>query len=245
MFEPIEGRRQADVVAQRIANAILDGTLTVGDRLPPERTLAWRLAVSRPTIREGTRLLVEAGVLEVRPGAGGTVVASDDVPLDTALPVPAISIGEVAGVLEARRLLEPGVAQLAARYARDADFAFLQSTIDATREASEDPDRFQALDMRFHIGIARSTGNATLLRLVKQLTGTLWAARRLLPGYGLDDPDFTIDIHERTLAALMSRDPETIADVMNEHLAHLENTWQREAGRTAPRPLPTERNARP
>lgn len=244
MFEPIEGRKQADVVAHRIANAILDGTLAVGDRLPPERTLAWQLAVSRPTIREGVRLLVDAGVLEVRPGAGGTVVASDDVPLDTALPTPAISVGEVAGVLEARRLLEPAVAQLAARYGRDADFAFLQGTIDAMRENPDDPDRFQALDMRFHLGIARATGNATLLRLAKQLTGTLWAARRLLPGYGLDDPDFTIDIHGRTLAALMSRDPDTVAHVMDEHLAHLEHTWQREAGRTALRPLPTENDTR-
>lgn len=129
--------------------------------------LAWQLGVSRPTVREGVHLLVDAGVLEVRPGAGGTVVTSDELPLDTALSAASITIGEVAGVLEARRLLEVPVAKLAARYGRDADFTFLQGTIDAMRERPDDPDRFQALDMRFHIGIARATGNGTLLRLAK------------------------------------------------------------------------------
>jgi DNA-binding FadR family transcriptional regulator len=247
MFEPVENRRQPDAVAQRIAEAILDGTLGVGDRLPPERTLAWELNVSRPTLREGVHVLVAAGVLVVRPGAGGTVVHSDDVPLSLALPARGIGVGEVAGVLQARRLLEPPIAQLATKYARDDDFAFLQRTIDAMHDNPDSQERFQALDMRFHIGIARAIGNTTLLRLAKQLTATLWAARTLLPTYGLETPDFTIDIHTRTLAALMSRNPATVAAVMDEHLSHLEQAWQREIGRAAidPTPKRTRRSRSP
>ena len=85
--------------------------------------------------------------------------------------------------------------QLAALYARDDDFAFLQRTIDAIAVAADDQDPFQTLDMRFHIGIACAIGNITVLRLAKLLTGTLWAARKLLPTYGLETPDFTLETH--------------------------------------------------
>jgi len=47
-----------------------------------------------------------------------------------------------------------------------------------------------------------------------------------------------IDIHERTLAAVMSRDLEAIERVMDEHLAILERAWARESGRALPREVP-------
>jgi DNA-binding FadR family transcriptional regulator len=122
--------------------------------------------------------------------------------------------------------------QLAALYARDDDFAFLRRTIDAIAVAADNQDPFQTLDMRFHIGIACAIGNITVLRLAKLLTGTLWAARKLLPTYGLETPDFTLDIHTTTLAALMSRNPANVAAVMDEDLAQLKHAWQRENQRT-------------
>jgi DNA-binding FadR family transcriptional regulator len=121
---------------------------------------------------------------------------------------------------------------LAALYAREDDFAFLQRTIDAIAVAADNQDQFQTLDMRFHIGIACAIGNITVLRLAKLLTGTLWAARKLLPTYGLETPDFTLDIHTTTLAALMSRNPANVAAVMDEDLAQLKHAWQRENQRT-------------
>jgi GntR family transcriptional regulator, transcriptional repressor for pyruvate dehydrogenase complex len=42
---------------------------------------------------------------------------------------------------------------------------------------------------------------------------------------------WSIDIHERTLAAIRSRDPQQIEVVMDEHLAQLEDVWERESGR--------------
>jgi hypothetical protein len=122
--------------------------------------------------------------------------------------------------------------QLAALYARDDDFAFLQRTIDAIAVAADNKDPFQTLDIRFHIGIACAIGNITVLRLAKLLTGTLWAARKLLPTYGLETPDFTLDIHTTTLAALMSRNPANVAAVMDEDLAQLKHAWQCENQRT-------------
>ena len=51
-------------------------------------------------------------------------------------------------------------------------------------------------------------------------------------------PDWTIDIHERTLAAVRAADFARIDEVMDEHLAQLEQIWERETGRGLVRPLP-------
>jgi hypothetical protein len=51
-------------------------------------------------------------------------------------------------------------------------------------------------------------------------------------------PDWVIDIHERTLDAIRTADFEAIDRVMDEHLAQLEQIWERETGRGLVRPLP-------
>ena len=51
-------------------------------------------------------------------------------------------------------------------------------------------------------------------------------------------PDWTIEIHTRTLDAVRSTDFPLIETVMDEHLAQLEQIWERETGRGLVRPLP-------
>jgi len=81
LFSPIRFRRSFEEVLDQVADAIRSGDLRVGDRLPPERALATRMRVSRPTLREAVKILVDIGALEVRPGrAGGTFVRSELVP---------------------------------------------------------------------------------------------------------------------------------------------------------------------
>jgi DNA-binding GntR family transcriptional regulator len=44
-------------------------------------------------------------------------------------------------------------------------------------------------------------------------------------------PEWTIGIHERTLAALRSGDPDEVEGVMDEHLGQLERTYEGEPDR--------------
>ena len=121
------------------------------------------MRISRPTLREAIKTLTEAGVLEVRRGqAGGIFVASELVPRDLLRSRQEIRFGEVAGVLEARRLIEPRVAQLAAAHAAEEDFLAMAATIERQRElaASDDflrhEDLFLQLDLKFHLAGARN-----------------------------------------------------------------------------------------
>jgi DNA-binding FadR family transcriptional regulator len=243
-FHPVGPRRTFEGAVEQIAEHIRLGELSAGDRLPSERELAAAMQISRPTLREAVRVLADAGVLTVRPGStGGIFVASDYVPLELLRSKSDLRLGEVAGVLEARRLIEPRVAQLAAVNAREEDFARLQQIIDAQKallaegDVLAHEDRFLQLDMQFHLRIARASGNSTIVSLMRTLLRRLEIARDLAMHEPPTAP-WVIDVHERTLAAIRSADHERIEQVMDEHLAAMEQAWERATDRVLVRPVP-------
>ena len=82
------------------------------------------MEVSRRTIRQAIGVLADAGVLSVQPGpSGGIRVRSIWLPAEITEQGVPLSPDGVIEVLEARRTIEPRVAQLAALRATDADFA--------------------------------------------------------------------------------------------------------------------------
>src|SRR3712207_5239478 len=202
------------------------------------------MEISRPTLREAIKVLADAGLLQVRRGPGGGMfVASDVVPVELVRQRSTMRLGEVAAVLEARRLVEPRVAQLAAVRATDEDFAALERSIEAMRAicargyTPEDEDRFLQLDVQFHLALARAAGNPTVETLMRTLIRQLEIARDMAMHLPLV-PEWTIGIHERTLGVVRSVDLAEVEEVMDEHLGQLEQTWEKETARALIRPLP-------
>jgi DNA-binding FadR family transcriptional regulator len=243
-FTPVLTRRTFEEAVEQIAERISLGELGPGDQLPSERALAQQMEISRPTVREALKVLCDSGVVEVRPGSGGgAFVTSEFVPREVVRRA-AVRVGEVGGVLEARRLLEPRVAQLAALHGREADFSAMQRTIDRQAAIAHAPerfyaneDRFLALDVQFHLGIARATGNQTIVGLVRSLLRQLEIARDM----ALHVPasvERSLELHEETIAAIRSGDMDRVERVMDVHLAQLETTWEQESGRSLVRPVP-------
>jgi GntR family transcriptional repressor for pyruvate dehydrogenase complex len=243
-FEPVATRRTFEEAVDQIAEKVKSGDLHVGDKLSSERELAAQMRISRPTLREAIKVLAEAGVLEVRRGqSGGIFVVSELVPRELLRSRSEMRVGEVAGVLEARRLLEPRVAQLAAVHAGEEDFAAMLDTIERQRELAghddflKHEDLFLQLDLKFHLAMARATRNSTVVSLMRSLFSRLEIARDMAVHAPLV-PDWVIEIHERTLAAIRGHDFALIDEVMDEHLSQLEQIWERETGRGLVRPLP-------
>jgi DNA-binding FadR family transcriptional regulator len=84
--------------------------------------------------------------------------------------------------------------------------------------------------VRFHLALARASGNAVLVALVRQLYRDLEIARDMAMHHETV-PEWVIDVHERTLGAVRSGDHDAVDRVMDEHLAELERTWETETGR--------------
>ena len=237
MFDPVETRRTFEEAAEQIAGKVKAGELRPGDRLPSERDLAARMQISRPTLREAIRVLADSGVVEVRPGPGGGMsIAADVVPPELIRRNSRLRVDALASVLEARRLLEPQVARLAATRASETDLEVMERSIFDQRAlvrrsgALESEERFLALDVRFHLAMARATGNRTLASLVASLFDDLEVARDMAMHVPVV-ADWAIDVHERTLAAIRAADLDAVDEVMDEHLGGLERTWAVAGGR--------------
>jgi GntR family transcriptional regulator, transcriptional repressor for pyruvate dehydrogenase complex len=231
VFHPVATLRTFEETVDQIAYAVRIGDLAVGERLPPERALAATMEISRPTLREAVRLLVRAGVIRVDPGpAGGMFVVSDSVPAELLQARVRLRVTEVATVLEARRAIEPQTAQLAGLFATESDFRRMRSTIEAQLECLGDRERLNQFEERFHLYLARATGNATIVEVMQTLLRQLaiaWDIGKRLP----HDDEAGIAMHDRTLEALMSRDAEAIHNAMDAHLGLLEHLWEHETGR--------------
>ena len=228
----------------QIAERIADGELREGDRLPSERDLAAQMEISRPTLREAIKVLVRAEVIAVSPGPGGGMrIATEFVPRELLNRDVRLRLGEIPGVLEARRMVEPRVVQLAAARHADEDLVRLERLMEQQRtlvragRLGAEEDRFLQLDTRFHLAIARATGNDTVVALMRTILRRLDIARDMALHVALV-PDWTLDIHERTLQVISSGDQEAVARVMDEHLSQVERTWEQETGRLLLREVP-------
>ena len=162
-FEPIEPRRLFRRIAEQLAAMIARGDLPPGSRLPGERDLATRLNVSRPSLREALIVLELEGLVEVRGGSGVYVRAPAPVPPGAAADAPG-----PFDVLEARAVVEPECAALAARRDAVARSAVAEAfaRLAASRAAGLSDDE---ADRAFHLAIAEVSGNAALARLVALL----------------------------------------------------------------------------
>jgi GntR family transcriptional regulator, transcriptional repressor for pyruvate dehydrogenase complex len=230
-LHPVQTRRSFEEAVGQIASAIQLGDLRVGDRLPSERALAAQLEVSRPTAREAIRILSEAGVLRVVSGAaGGTFVVSEFVPLNLIQERVTSRIIDIGAVLEARRLFEPQVVQMAAIYATESDFRSMREAIESQRQAVGDRDRFTQCDERFHLLVARATGNRMVVEMMRFIHSRLPIAWDMNYRWEMD-PERGIDAHEETLRAMMARDSNRIDAAIDSHLSILERLWEEEAGR--------------
>ena len=73
MHASIKHQKLSDVITERLESMILDGTLVAGEKLLPERLLAEKFQVSRPSLREAIQNLQAKGLIERKQG-GGTFI---------------------------------------------------------------------------------------------------------------------------------------------------------------------------
>ena len=105
-------------VVHELVRLIDEGALKAGDRLPTERELSERLAVSRSTVREAVQFLQALGVVEIRHGSGSFVAARGSRSHELRREWRRWTrnhVGRIHDLLEVRQGIEPFAAELAAR----------------------------------------------------------------------------------------------------------------------------------
>ncbi|NMH96843.1 FadR/GntR family transcriptional regulator [Pseudonocardia acidicola] len=151
-------------VADELRSQIMRGILEPGTRLPAEAELTRMFGVSRSTVREALRALTSQHLIETRRGVqGGSFVAAPDPAklvedvggaLGVLVATPQL---QIADLLEARLLLEPVAARLAAQRADEETVQALRAAAEAPQDP-RDPSGFVS-HMDFHTMILMATGN--------------------------------------------------------------------------------------
>ena len=172
LFKQAQKSRIFQDVIDQVEDAILQGKLREGDKLPPERELTEILGASRGTVREALRVLEEKGFIEVKTGvAGGAMIKSVPPAKVTESLARVIRSQQVSmtDLSEFRQGIEGLVAGIAAERAGAGDIVNLDRLLDEAESCIERGlagwEELIAVDNRLHSVLAEIAEN-TLYQMV-------------------------------------------------------------------------------
>lgn len=226
-FATIRRNAVAGEAIETIKQMIVRGELKAGQRLPSERDLAAQLGVSRPSLREAIRALIALNILESRHGEG-TFISSLELellaePIDFVLQV---NDDALISLFEARRVLEAGVAALAAERATDLELAELEDFVKLGRGKLDDAELFIEHDIEFHARIRRAARSPVLASLLSSVSALSVASRRRTAQDPVTRARAFAD-HQAMVKALKARNARRAHDMMIAHLEHVLNGLRR------------------
>jgi GntR family transcriptional regulator, transcriptional repressor for pyruvate dehydrogenase complex len=221
-IQTIETRRLYRQIADQVSRLIDAGDFPAGMRLPPERELAEKLGVSRPSVREALIALEVEGLVEVRGGAG-VFVQERKLPRREANG--SMTVPGPFDLLRARWIIESEAASLAASHATPPQLQRMKEALQEMQAARTHTPESTAADQRFHLCIAEASGNSALLLVVQQLwelrTGTLYM--QLESHFsGQTIWSQAVAEHGEILDAIASRDPPAARKAMRKHMKNAE-----------------------
>jgi len=236
MPEGISPQNPAEYAESRLVEAILDGAFPVNSQLPPERELAEKLGVTRPTLREALQRLSRDGWLDIHHGRstrvrdywkeGNLLILSAIARRQQHLPV-----NFVPNLLHIRLLLAPEYTRLAIRNA-PAEVIRLLETLQQVPDTNED---FTRVDYDLHYRLTILSGNPVFTLIFNGFT-TLYHSMGLIYFTDSRTRDHSRSFYKKLLSAALSNDifmaEEVTRSVMRESIdlwkRSLENTSNKE-----------------
>jgi DNA-binding FadR family transcriptional regulator len=207
----------AETVAHQLMAEIREKQLEPGTRMPSERQLMAGLGVGRSTIREAINGLAMLGVLEIRHGQGAFVANPDAGPTAPSAIAAALARGVTRDLFEARCLVEPQAARLAAERRSDAELAEIAQALSDHEKAIRDGTPAVEPSVRFHIEIGEAAHNEVLAGFMHSFQEPLTARGPILegtPGFR----EWELEQHRSVFEPLQRADPELAGERMRAHL---------------------------
>lgn len=218
VFAPLAGGGRAELVEQRLTDAIELGLLSHGERLPSEAEMARQFGVATVTAREALEALREKGLVETKRGrdGGSFVLAEGSRESRIQRRVRSLSRVELRDMGVYYTAISAMAAELAADRATPDDIAHLHTVIDAVDATSETSARRG--EGTFRLEIAALSQSARLvreeLRLQAEFAPLLWLSLR-----DQTHRDRARDAHLEVVAAIESMDASAARRRTVEHIA--------------------------
>lgn len=223
IFTPVKSKRTFEEVSASIKELILDGTLKVGDRLPPETQLAQQFNVGRQTIREALRLLELSGFITVqRGGGGGTIIKDTILRRISDLFTDAFRMRRVTieAITEARLEVERIILGYALNNARPADLERLADNVRQARKVVTAGCMASDLNAQFHVLLARATGNEVFVMVLESIMAVHMDFLSRV-GASLETSAKVVQAHEQLLQAMTQGDRQRAQSLLESHLTEV------------------------
>lgn len=221
--EPARPESLSDRLASGVLNLITREGLNHGDPLPTVKGLAAQFSVTAPTMREALRRLQATDAVELRHGSGVYVGAGVH---RTLMPNPNSMVTDYAELaiqlVEARLVIEPGIAALAAQHRDEGDLERLELALETATRAPDDPRPH----LFFHRELARSSGNRVLYEIVDSLLEVRSREQQFLRRL-ITDRQRDYDEHQAIVVAVRAGDAAAAETLVREHLRQLRYTVER------------------
>jgi len=220
--------KSAEIVALEIVRDIVARSLRAGDRLPPESEMVSQYGFSRPTIREGLRLLEFQGLISIRPGPGaGTVVGKVQTEKLAQTLTLYLHLAEATyqELIEAWAHAEGVMAERAALHK---DRKLVRELMEPFLEGDQcclGDLRSRQLGRQFHANIEQLAANR-VLSLSFRATVAI-AAQYVMINIPGDMPDDLIDDHTKIARAIIAGDPAESRRLMQDHIGHIDKRFKR------------------
>ncbi len=206
------------MIVNQILHHLKTGKLRAGDKLPSERELCKMFGVGRSSVREAISALVVMGNLEVIQGKG-TFLRHGAESLDQPSQMEkALNAMPIFDLMEARKILEISLVELAAERVDKMDIQRMHQAINRMAENTNNNEAFYQADLDFHNALAESTGNQVISEMMKVIT-------KMVQDYSFDFMAISAETKEKAITAarqivqLVARgEGEKAAEVMREHL---------------------------
>lgn len=212
------GTSVAETIVHEVAQLAIDGKIKPGERFPSEAELADTWKVGRSSIREAFRVFQLLGVTAAKPGRGTILI--NTAPLFALIDWSHFTRAELINdIAEARLILEPMIAAMAARRADEAGIRGIEETIELGRRVLGDEAASIHAALDFHTAVAAAAGNETLL-LTTRLLRSLYLESARYTRRHPENYTKLLDDHEEILRAIRNRDPKAAAAASEEHMRH-------------------------
>ena len=245
VVRPEQNGLMAEQVVIQIRDLIRQRRLTPGDRLPAERELAKRLGISRASLRHGLRFLAAIGVLTSRHGSG-TYIAAGPAALDSE---PLRILADLHGftpdeMFQARKLLEVGLAGLAAINAQPEHLAMMADEVTEMYATLEDPQQYLIHDIRFHRAVAAASGNQILAALMNMVAAAMYERRQATVERATDLKE-SVEFHRKIYRLIRAGKAAEAGAAMSEHLELAQRAFaSEENSKTSDSAPPAKRSRR-
>ncbi|MGM0603270.1 MAG: FadR/GntR family transcriptional regulator [Bacillota bacterium] len=161
-LKPVKKEKISDQIIEQIFKLIVNGNFKPGDKMPSERKLSELFNVSRNSVREAIHILEMLGFLISRRGDGNYIADMSSKVFSNYVNKNTVDLKEIniSDAVEARLLIEPSIAALAAERITVKQLNMLKNILDDIKINTEKENR--SANLYFHHMLAKASQNKVL-----------------------------------------------------------------------------------